>query len=138
MLKGSVRRSASDKREWQLLCRTEVCMKTRTPELGKRNKQQQNKKEKQKAPEKTKDNSYEEKKEIKRRLNKLRNQISKSEEQISKLESRMKELDIELAKVDFSTVASKNLLSEYETVKSDLDNQMSLWENATEELIEIE
>jgi len=97
-----------------------------------------NKKEKQKSPEKSKNNSYEEKKEIKRRLNKLRNQVSKSEEQISKLESRMKELDIELATVDFSTVASKNLLSEYETVKSDLDKQMSIWENATEELMEIE
>ena len=96
------------------------------------------KKVKQEVSQETKDSSYEDKKEIKRRLNKLRNQINKSEEQISKLESRMKELDTELANVDFSTVASKNLLTEYETVKSDLDKQMTLWENSTEELMEIE
>lgn len=83
--------------------------------------------------------SYEEQKELKRKKNKLQNQVKKAEEQIEKLESRIKELDAVMVDLDYSDEEkSKKILEEYELLKSDLDDQMNLWESATGGLLELE
>lgn len=79
--------------------------------------------------------SYNDKKEQKRLKNKWRNQISSSEKQIEQLESKIKEKDTEMLTLDFSNEAkSSRVLSEYEELKKDLDTQMKLWEEATENM----
>lgn len=83
--------------------------------------------------------SYEEEKELKRAKNKWQNQVQKSEQTISKLESKLLELDEELAVMDYSDSSTANdKLSEYEKLKAELDEQMLLWEEATEALMELE
>lgn len=83
--------------------------------------------------------SYEEEKELKRAKNKWQNQVQKSEQTISKLEFKLLELDEELAVMDYSDSSVANdKLSEYEKLKAELDEQMLLWEEATEALMELE
>jgi ATP-binding cassette, subfamily F, member 3 len=83
--------------------------------------------------------SYEEKKELKRRKNKYNNQVSRSEKRIEELEKEIAEMDIIIADLDYTDEAkSSKILSDYEILKTDLDEQMALWENATEGLIELE
>lgn len=99
-------------------------------------KTQQKKEEPKPAAEKL---SYEEQKEQKRLKNKFNNQVNKAEEAIEKLEKRIAELDIIIAELDYSDEAkAKSILEEYEKVKTDLDAQMTLWEEGTEALIELE
>lgn len=82
--------------------------------------------------------SYEEQKEQKRLKNKLNNWIKNSEEKIELLEKKLALLDKDVAKLDYSdeNLANK-VLAEYESTKKELDEQMSIWENATEELMGI-
>ncbi len=83
--------------------------------------------------------SYEEKKEAKRLKNKFQNQVSKSEERISILEKEIAKMDAVLLELDYSDEEkTSNSLAEYEKLKSELDDQMSLWEEATEGLMEMD
>jgi ATP-binding cassette subfamily F protein 3 len=83
--------------------------------------------------------SFEEKKEFKRRKNKLQNDIKKAEENISQFEEKIKELDLVIAELDYSdTSKSEQILSEYNTLKTKLDEEMLSWESNTEELMTIE
>lgn len=83
--------------------------------------------------------SYEEKKEAKRLKNKYQNQISKSEERISTLEKEIAEMDILLLELDYTDEEkTAKSLADYEKLKSELDSQMLLWEEATEGLMEMD
>jgi ATP-binding cassette, subfamily F, member 3 len=83
--------------------------------------------------------SYEEKKEAKRLKNKFQNQVSKSEERISILEKEIAKMDAVLLELDYSDEEkTSKSLAEYEKLKSELDDQMSLWEEATEGLMEMD
>ena len=82
------------------------------------------------------DVSYEEQKRLKQLKNKLNNQVSKSEEQIEVLEKKIAILDNDVAKIDYSDeVQANKILADYEKTKSELDEQMKIWEEATEELM---
>ncbi|MGB0932720.1 MAG: ABC-F family ATP-binding cassette domain-containing protein [Lishizhenia sp.] len=86
-----------------------------------------------------KDLSYEEAKEIKRKKNKFKNQIGKAEENIERLEKEIKEMDKVIANLDYTNETNANeQLAKYEQLKKELDTQMEVWENATEELLMIE
>lgn len=83
--------------------------------------------------------SYEEKKEAKRLKNKFQNQVSKSEERISVLEKEIEKMDALLAELDYSDEEkTAKSLAEYEKLKNELDEQMALWEEGTEQLMEID
>ena len=83
--------------------------------------------------------SYEEKKEAKRLKNKYQNQVSRSEERISALEKEIADMDVILLEMDYSDEKNTNKsLAEYEKLKSELDDQMSLWEEATEGLMQMD
>lgn len=83
--------------------------------------------------------SFEERKELKRRKNQLNNQVKKAEEEIESLEKRISKMDTEMADLDYSDEQkSAKLLSEYDGLKKQLDEQMQKWEAATEELMTIE
>lgn len=83
--------------------------------------------------------SYEDQKELKRLKNKLNNQVSRAEQAIEKLEKRIAELDVIIAELDYSDEEkAKIILNEYDQQKKDLDEQMVLWEEGTEGLMEIE
>lgn len=82
--------------------------------------------------------SFEEKKELKRRKNQLSNQVKRSEDEIAVLEKQIAEMDAKLADLDYTDeAASAKLLADYNALKQRLDEQMQLWESATEELMEI-
>lgn len=82
--------------------------------------------------------SYEEQKRLKQLKNKLNNQVSRSEEQIEALEKKIAILDNDVAKIDYSDEALANkILADYEKTKSELDEQMKIWEEATEQLMNI-
>ncbi len=77
--------------------------------------------------------SYNEKKDLKRQKNKWRNQINSSEKKIESLEEKIAEMDRIMATIDYSNEAkASKVLKEYEDLKSQLDNQMHLWEKAVE------
>ena len=83
--------------------------------------------------------SYEAQKEEKRKLNKLKNTISKAETKIDKLEAELKELDTVIAQLDYSDENYANQqLAAYESLKKELDQTMNTWEEATNELLEME
>ena len=83
--------------------------------------------------------SYEEKKEAKRLKNKYQNQVIRSEERISALEKEIEKMDLVLLEMDYSDEKTTNKsLAEYEKLKSELDEQMALWEEATEGLMEMD
>lgn len=101
-------------------------------------KEVQNKKSAE-AEQKKPELSYEEEKDLKRRKNKWKNQVNRSEQEIEKLESKIAEMDQVIANLDYSDEAkAQQKLDEYETLKSSYDEQMKLWEEATEALMEIE
>lgn len=82
--------------------------------------------------------SYEEAKELKRLKNKLKNQASKSEARIAELEKIIATMDVEIANLDYSDQeAADRKLALYQTHKTELDEQMSIWEDALEKLEEI-
>lgn len=82
--------------------------------------------------------SYEEKKEQKRRINKLKNGISQAEKDIDKFEKEIKEMDKVVADLDYSDEENTALtLEKYEKLKKSLEDAMSKWEAYTLELDEI-
>jgi len=83
--------------------------------------------------------SYAGKKSLKKKKNKLQNQVSKAETRIGELEDVIKKQDAIIANLDYSVGdQSSDILSEYEKLKTELDEQMQLWENSTEMLMEID
>ena len=83
--------------------------------------------------------SREDQKELKRVKNSLSNKINLAEKEIEKLEAKLAELQAKVAELDYSDeAASQKTLDEYNAVKSKLDDQMAMWEKATEELMEME
>lgn len=74
--------------------------------------------------------SYAEQKERDKVVKKAEKAVKIAEEKISSLESRQMELESKLSAGD----ASKDVLEEYDTIVRDLENAMSAWENAQEEL----
>ena len=83
--------------------------------------------------------SYADKKSLKKKKNKLQNQVSKAETRIGELEDVIKKQDAIIANLDYSVGdQSSDILSEYEKLKTELDEQMQLWENSTEMLMEID
>ena len=83
--------------------------------------------------------SYQEEKELKRRKNKLQNQMNRSEQAIEKLESQIAEQDEIIANMNYDDKEeSEKVLGKYHELKDELDKQMTLWEEATEGLMEME
>lgn len=83
--------------------------------------------------------SFEDKKERKKLKNKLQNSVSKFEKEISRLEKEIVEMDVVIANLDYSDKEkSDKTLSDYEVLKSKLNENMEGWEKSTEELFEIE
>lgn len=83
--------------------------------------------------------SYEEKKELKRMKNKYQNQVTRSEQRITELEKEIKEMDELMLDIDFSNEAkASKALKEYEALKNELEQQMQLWEEGTEQLMLID
>ncbi|MFT6922482.1 MAG: ATP-binding cassette subfamily F protein 3 [Crocinitomicaceae bacterium] len=83
--------------------------------------------------------TYQEEKDRKRLKNKLQNQVNKSEQKIDELESKIAEQDLIIADLNYDDKANaESILSAYNTLKAKLDEQMSLWEEGTEGLMEIE
>ncbi|PHR46992.1 MAG: glycosyl transferase family 2 [Fluviicola sp.] len=82
--------------------------------------------------------SYEEKKEQKRRINKLKNGISQSEKDIEKFEKEIKEMDKVVADLDYTDEeGTAKTLEKYEKLKKSLEDAMSKWEEYTLELDEV-
>jgi ATP-binding cassette subfamily F protein 3 len=82
--------------------------------------------------------SFEESKELKKKVNALQNLIKKNENLIIELENKIKILDEELVLVDYNDKEKSNLLlNEYQELKSKLDRTMYSWEQAIEELEEL-
>jgi ATP-binding cassette subfamily F protein 3 len=79
--------------------------------------------------------SREDQKELKRIKNSLNNKVNLAEKEIAKLESKLAELQKIITELDYSdeTNAQKTM-SEYNSVKNQLDTQMEIWEQTTEEL----
>ncbi|MFT6283380.1 MAG: ATP-binding cassette subfamily F protein 3, partial [Salibacteraceae bacterium] len=83
--------------------------------------------------------TYQEEKDRKRLKNKLQNQVNKSEQKIDELESKIAEQDLIITDLNYDDKAKAELiLSAYNTLKANLDEQMSLWEQGTEGLMEME
>jgi ATP-binding cassette subfamily F protein 3 len=83
--------------------------------------------------------SYEEEKERKRLKNKLQNQSNKAEQKIEELEKKIAEQDEVIANLDYSDQEKADqILNAYKELKTQLDTQMKLWEEATEGLMEME
>ncbi|MDG1147549.1 MAG: ABC-F family ATP-binding cassette domain-containing protein [Crocinitomicaceae bacterium] len=82
--------------------------------------------------------SYEDKKELKRRKNKFQNQVNKSEQKIEEIEADISDMDKLMVTLDYATVEAAEMLSKYEKLKGELESQMTLWEEATEVLLEFE
>jgi ATP-binding cassette subfamily F protein 3 len=79
--------------------------------------------------------SYEERKELKRTVNKLKNGIKKAEENIERLEKEVTEMDKVVEALDYSNEEkTTKTLAEYEQLKTDLEKNMKDWENNTVEL----
>ncbi len=83
--------------------------------------------------------SYEEEKELKRRKNKLQNQMNRSEERINELEALIAEQDEVIANLNYDNKEeAEKVLGKYHELKEELDQQMTLWEEATEGLMEMD
>ncbi len=88
----------------------------------------------------TKENplSFDEQKEIKRKKNQLNTQVKKSEDTIATLESKIKSLDSQILNIDYTNKnESAKILAEYDRTKTQLNREMEIWEQATEELMTI-
>jgi len=82
--------------------------------------------------------SFDEQKELKRKKNQLSNQVKKAEENIAKYEEQLKVLDQKISNLDYSDeIQSAKFLSDYESIKKLLDNEMESWEKSTEQLFQI-
>ncbi|MFM7667278.1 MAG: ABC transporter C-terminal domain-containing protein, partial [Bacteroidota bacterium] len=57
-------------------------------------------------------------------------EIKRIEKEIAELESNIEEMNVILAELDYSDESNANsILSEYELLKSKLDEKMAVWEN---------
>lgn len=79
---------------------------------------------------------YEEQKKLKRGKQKVQRQIENCEAKIEKLEEKIEEIEVEMAKENFyeDRDFAQKQLDIYKQSKSDLDIQMQLWEELTENL----
>lgn len=83
--------------------------------------------------------TYQEEKDRKKLKNKLQNQVNKSEQKIDELESKIAEQDLVIVDLNYDDKAkAESILSAYNTLKANLDEQMSLWEEGTEGLMTLE
>ena len=83
--------------------------------------------------------SYEERKELKRKVNKLKNGIKKAEEKIDQLEAKISEMDKVVENLDYSDEdKTASTLAEYEKLKKDLETTMEEWEQQTMALEELD
>jgi ATP-binding cassette subfamily F protein 3 len=82
--------------------------------------------------------SYEEEKEQKKEISRLKNAIRKAEQRIEKLEVEIKEMDKVVADLDYTDEEkAAETLKEYDALKTELDEVMEAWEENTEALDEI-
>lgn len=80
--------------------------------------------------------NYQEEKEKKREMTRLQNAIKKAEAEITRLELENATWEEKLATIDYSKEEeASQLLQQYEAHKEELERQMQLWEEASEELI---
>lgn len=76
--------------------------------------------------------SYQERKELNKKISRFEKQIKESEKRIEEMELRLKELDAILCTPEGAQQIE--LCSEYATVKSALDKEMETWEELSEKL----
>jgi len=83
--------------------------------------------------------SFEEQKERKKRKNQLSTLVRKTEEEIEDLEKEIHLLQQEVERMDYSDdEKSTAILLRFSTRKGSLDQAMEVWEQATEELLEVQ
>jgi len=83
--------------------------------------------------------SYHEEKELKRKKNKLKNQVNKAEQEIDRLEKEIAEMDAIITDLNYDDKEkAESILGKYHDLKKAYDEQMNLWEEATEGLMELE
>ena len=75
---------------------------------------------------------YAERKEAQKRIRKAERAVQESEARIGKMEARLKELDDILCRPE--NASDMALISEYTSVKRDLDAEVERWERLSEEL----
>ena len=76
--------------------------------------------------------SYAEHKELQKRKNRLEKAIKQHEAKIEQMEQRLKELDELLMQPE--NASDMTMVTEYTSVKRDLDEEVDRWEKASEEL----
>ncbi|HZH85726.1 MAG TPA: ABC-F family ATP-binding cassette domain-containing protein [Brumimicrobium sp.] len=108
-------------------------------QLGKSNKQKAKEAAAVKVEELVKSPlSYEEEKEQKKELSRLKNAVRKAEQRIEKLESEIAKMDKEILTLDYTDEEnSAKKLKEYDALKSELEEVMEAWEENTMALEEI-
>lgn len=77
-------------------------------------------------------NDYAEHKEAQKRIKKAEKAVKESEARISRMESRLKELDNILCEPE--NASDMKLITEYTSIKKDLDAEVERWEQLSEEL----
>lgn len=85
----------------------------------------------QKAAEPAK-NDYAEHKEAQKRIRRAEKAVKESEARISRMESRLKELDKILCEPE--NASDMKLITEYTSIKKDMDEEVERWEQLSEEL----
>lgn len=91
-------------------------------------------------PKKSKKVSSEGKEDLKKlngKLNKTNTQISNVEKKISALEDKIAEKEKSMNTIDFSKDTDNNIFEDIETLKTDLNTQMKLWEDLEEQKDEL-
>src|SRR5690554_3716108 len=108
-------------------------------QLGKSNKQKAKEAAAVKVEELVKSPlSYEEEKEQKKELSRLKNAVRKAEQRIEKLESEIAKMDKEILTIDYTDEEnSAKKLKVYDALKSELEEVMEAWEENTMALEEI-
>ncbi len=82
--------------------------------------------------------SYEEEKEQKKEISRLKNAVRKAEQRIEKLEAEIKLMDKVVADLDYTDEEkAAETLKKYDALKTELDEVMEAWEENTEALDEI-
>lgn len=82
--------------------------------------------------------SFEERKERKRRKNKLNNAVKRLEEEIENLETKLERMQRDMASLDYEKQSAQIILDEFASTKKRLDEAMEEWEGVTEELLELQ
>ena len=87
----------------------------------------------------SKELSYEERKELKRTVNKLKNGISKAEKNIERLEQDVAKMDKIVEQLDYTDEGkTAQTLAEYAALKKELEQNLSDWETFTLELDQLD